>query len=102
MLYDFQDPKYQIEVVSVQKQGAPEGTTHTIARLVNRASGKPIPDDEPVFILRGQDRLAEHAIESYCELCVGSADETGRAAYSRMEEFTEFAQRHPERMKTPD
>lgn len=102
MLYEFQDPKYQIEVVSVQKPGAAEGTTHTIARLVNRASGKPIPEDEPVFILRGQDRLAEHAIESYCELCVGSVPDTWKAVFARREEFTAFAGNHPGRMKWPD
>ena len=27
-----------------------------------------IPDDEPVFILRAQDRLAEHAIDMYRSL----------------------------------
>lgn len=107
MLYEFQDPKYQIEVVSVQKPGATEGTTHTIARLVNRASGKPIPEDEPVFILRGQDRVASQGIADY-----GRALERYDGAirpmpiehdvWTRYEEFERFAVNHPERMKTPD
>ena len=28
-----------------------------------------IPDDEPVFLLRGQDRLAVFAIRYYAEMC---------------------------------
>lgn len=28
-----------------------------------------IPDDEPVFLLRGQDVLACHAVTFYAELC---------------------------------
>jgi hypothetical protein len=34
-------------------------------RLCERVSGEPIPDDEPVFILRGRDPIALEALEAY-------------------------------------
>ncbi len=38
-------------------------------RLVKTSNGQPIPDDEPVFILRGRDAVAADAIEYYSSLC---------------------------------
>jgi len=104
MLYDFQDPKYQIEVIHVQKPGADAGVTEPHARLVNRATGKPIPHDEPVFILRGQDYRASLTIYQYASY---PRDETAAdphfdAVMQRHEEFIAFANNHPDRMKWPD
>lgn len=28
-----------------------------------------IPDEEPIFVIRGQDALAEHAVHHYSEMC---------------------------------
>lgn len=104
MLYNFGDPKYQIEVIHVQKPGAADGATETCARLVNRATGKPIPHDEPVFILRGQDYRAALAISQYANACIvePSADSHQAAVLGRHDEFMAFAEKHPERMKWPD
>lgn len=101
MLYDFQDPKYQIEVIHVQKPGAATGVTEPCARLVNKASGKPIPFDEPVFILRGQDYRAALAIQQYANATV-TEDAHHKAVVGRLDEFVAFAQDHPTRMKWPD
>lgn len=77
---------------------------HTISqkdgRLVNRATGKPIPDDEPVFVLRAQDALALPALEAYVSL-VGDRQHAD-AVEQRIKAFVEFAEAHPERMKSPD
>ncbi len=102
MLYDFQDPKYQIEVIHVQKPDGEPGATMPVARLVNRASGKPIPADEPVFILRGQDVMAATAIEDYLEQCHDGAKHMVEIVEKRLSEFEAFADKNRDRMKTPD
>lgn len=38
-------------------------------RIVNTVTGEAIPDDEPLFILRGRDRLAILALREYWSLC---------------------------------
>lgn len=69
-------------------------------RLVTRATGKPIPDDEPVFILRAQDIHAIHALRGYVLLL---EDEQHTAAVEeRIEAFKAFAEANPDRMKAPD
>ncbi len=85
-LQSAQEPKYTVS----QKDG----------RIVNRATGKPIPDDEPIFILRAKDMNATHALHAYWE----SLDDEAHAAEveARMEAFDAFAEAHPERMKQPD
>ncbi|WP_430434776.1 KTSC domain-containing protein [Methyloversatilis sp.] len=84
-----QCPKYTIS----QKDG----------RLVNRATGKPIPDDEPVFVLRAQDVLAIHALQDYQSRVYASGDFGQAGAVSlRIADFIDFANAHPERMKSPD
>lgn len=69
-------------------------------RLVNRASGKPIPDDEPVFILRAQDVHALPALLGYMTLVEN--EEHRRALQARALAFEAFRDAHPERMKFPD
>jgi len=78
----------------------PKYTTTRHGRLVNRSSGVPIPDDEPVFVLRAKDRNAAKALEAYMQSCA-NADHRA-VAKSRVLDFLEFAARHPERMKEPD
>ncbi len=36
--------------------------------IVTRRDGTPIPDDEPVFVIRAQDKLSHEAIAAYIEL----------------------------------
>lgn len=84
-----QCPKYTIS----QKDG----------RLVNRATGEPIPDDEPVFVLRGKDLLAIDVLQAYQSHVYVSGDlgQAG-AVNQRIADFIDFANAHPERMKSPD
>mgnify|MGYP000577875052 CR=1 FL=1 len=62
-------------------------------RLYNRASGDPIPDDEPVFILRGRDIHAAYAIELYSELCENY--DHANTVRERASHFRNFAHKHP-------
>lgn len=80
-----QEPKYNAEA----------------GQLVNRATGKPIPSDEPVFVLRAKDRNAVHAIMHYRSLCLGNPDHY-QAVDARVGDFLKFAEEHPDRMKHTD
>ena len=69
-------------------------------KLVNRATGVAIPDDEPVFVLRAKDRCARAAIEHYLKQVT---DQLHRAVVqSRLTDFQRFASHNPSLMKQPD
>lgn len=71
-----------------------------IGTLVNRATGRPMPDDEPLFILRAQDVNALPALTAYMVLC---KDLTHREESNKsIVDFRNFRDQHPERMKEPD
>ena len=36
--------------------------------VVTRSDGKPIPEDEPCFVIRGQDAFAIRAVQEYINL----------------------------------
>lgn len=77
----------------------PKYTTTQHGRIVSRSTGKVIPDDEPVFILRAQDVHAVDAIIAYSSLCESS--EHRAAVLERAKAFQTFADAHAERMKEP-
>lgn len=82
-----QSPKY----TTSQKDG----------RIVVRATGKPIPDDEPIFILRARDLSAEGALETYFQsIDMGTPHE--HAVRLVIRAFEAFAAKHKDRMKEPD
>jgi hypothetical protein len=80
-----QDPKYGID---------------DDGRLCNIATGEQIPADEPVFILRGKDALAEQALLYYYSLV--SMHDHKQAVHHRINDFKGFRLGHPDRMKAPD
>jgi hypothetical protein len=94
--WDTQDPKY--DICSVSDPSFPH--EQPTMKLCNAQTGTPIPDDEPVFILRAKDRHAVAVLQGYHALCSPGAH--AAAVYDRMEQFNEFALVHPERMKEPD
>lgn len=88
MRFKTPDPKFDIEVTS-------DG-----ARLVNAATGEPIPADEPIFIMRAKDRRASATIANYAARC--KDHDHVLAVEARVGEFDAFAAQHPDRMKEPD
>jgi hypothetical protein len=69
-------------------------------RLVNSATLQPIPEDEPVFMLRGRDVHALDTLWPYLDACPpGPQRDAIRASIVR---FERFAKEHPDRMKEPD
>jgi len=79
------DPKY-----GINEQG----------QICNIATGKPIPNDEPIMIFRGQDDLAAQVIAYYENLV--ATGEHKAAVESRIHDFNKFKRDHPERVKMPD
>lgn len=71
--------------------------------IVNRASGLPIPDEEPVFIIRAKDYHARDTIIFYLGKILrnGSANHAS-AVLARYRDFERFADRHSDRMGHPD
>ena len=83
-VYKTQDPKYVI----------------IDNALCNASTKKPIPINEPIFILRGQDKNAAQAIAKY--LCSCSNPEHIAAVEARLEEFQNYKINCPELIKEPD
>lgn len=74
-------------------------TTGPAGRIVNRETRKPVPDDEPIFVLRGKDRHAVDTLMAYRAMCVGDRHRANVAG--RIEAFQQFAEAHAERMGEP-
>ena len=72
-------------------------------RVVKTANREPIPDDEPLFLVRARDRLALPLLRMYLEL--SRADACNDYHFAKLNrtisDFAEFAKNHPERMKQP-
>lgn len=69
-------------------------------KVINRASGEVIPEDEPIFIFRARDRKAVKALRAYADAC-GKIDQED-VVLSRVKQFEHFARDNPDRMKEPD
>ena len=79
-----QEPKY-----GINNQG----------RLFNRETGNVIPDDEPVFILRGRDIHAVRVLTDYWNMCnvPGHRD----VVRQRIADFQQFRHENQDRMREP-
>ena len=85
-----QEPKYEFE------QSA-EGP-----RLRNRRTMQAIPLDEPVFIFRARDVHAVDTLMHYAGRIVDGDRGHIEQVHQRIEDFIQFREQHPERMKEPD
>lgn len=72
-------------------------------KIFNTVSGEEIPEDEPLFLLRGRDELARQTLVEYFKAAIDAGcnelhlEGTRRA----LAKFNSFALNHPERMKQP-
>jgi|ERR1017187_9350667 hypothetical protein len=71
--------------------------------IINIVSGESIPEDEPLFLLRGRDGLALGRLEQYRAACVeAGCNELHIAGVNQvLSKFRKFREEHPERMKQP-
>lgn len=75
-------------------------TASTSGRITVRATGKPIPDDEPVFILRASDTHACDVLEHYLQFC--ECEGHAMAIEKVSEQFAAWQIANPGRVKEPD
>lgn len=63
-----------------------------------------IPDDEPVIVFRGRDRLVVSMLDTYLTLCAsaGSPQRHLDLIQSSREDIRAWQAAHPERTRTPD
>jgi hypothetical protein len=100
-------PEWDVEAAATnppQPQRSIDGKFSTDGtRIFNTVSGETIPDDEPLFLLRGRDAVALRAITAYLNECeeYGCNDLHLAGIQQARQKFTEFAINHPQRMKQP-
>ncbi|RLI49569.1 MAG: hypothetical protein DRP09_20560 [Candidatus Thorarchaeota archaeon] len=68
-------------------------------RIVSKRTHEPIPDDEPVFILRARDRLAIQCLSTYISFCLN--DNHRQGAIARALEFNDWKHYHPDLIVEP-
>jgi len=72
-------------------------------QIVNTETGRVIPADEPLFIIRAQDKLAPAAIRAYARLLREKKLTKGALAVGKYAREVEAWQKaHKERVKLPD
>lgn len=71
--------------------------------IFKTSNGEPIPEDEPIFILRARDNLAIELLRSYDTLSriAGCNDFHLNMLFQTREKFSTFARENPEKMKQP-
>lgn len=69
-------------------------------KIVNRSTGKPIPDDEPIIIFRAKDLKSIPMLEFYKSTCNNAIHRD--VIQGRIDDFSDFQEAHPERCKEPD
>lgn len=81
-----------------------DGKYHIVGdKIVNSFNGNIIPEDEPLFLLRGRDRLALATLHEYQQLCI--EDDCTKFHLDGVDQiikaFQRFRYNFPERMKQP-
>lgn len=74
--------------------------TVVAGKIVNRATGKAIPDDEPIMIFRAKDRKSVGMMIAYMAMC---EDENHIAVVQgRMDDFVEWQKANQDKVREPD
>lgn len=68
-------------------------------QLVKRSNEIPVPDDVPCFIFLATDRKALAALVAYGQVL--DTLESKESVKKSIEDFREFLEKHPERVKEP-
>lgn len=90
-------------IAILARTGDPKYDIDANGRICNAATGEPIPDDEPIMILRAKDRLAYAALDRYYRLSLARCDGAHcESVAERMQAFQRFSEEHPDRVKIPD
>lgn len=70
---------------------------------ITKLDGTPVPDDEPLFLFRAQDKLLSAVLDHYVELCkqAGSPPEGIADLQAYVDEIKKWQADHPERTRIP-
>jgi len=69
-------------------------------KIVNRSTGKPIPDDEPIMIFRAKDRKTIGMLIAYAAMC---EDENHiEVIKGKLDDFIEWQENNQDIVKEPD
>lgn len=87
----------------LRRSQEPKYDVNERGRLINRKSGVPIPDEEPVVVLRAKDPLTEQAIKAYMHAAEahGLTDVASGMA-TQLQAGHAYRESYPERVKLPD
>ena len=69
-------------------------------KIVNRATGIPIPDDEPIMIFRGKDKKTIKMLYYYLGYCTNLLHR--KVIQGRIDDFKAFQNENPDIVKEPD
>jgi hypothetical protein len=85
-------------------EGAIIATNEAIESVEAQGHAMTFPADEPLFLLRGQDKAAKGAINVYLDEC--EAIDCGHAHIEAVDtakfDLVVWQENHPDRMKVPD
>jgi hypothetical protein len=97
------DGKFEIAVIRNSDNKRVEIPIQWKTALVKMSNGEAIPEDEPIFILRGRDVLAVQTLAYYLEISAehGCNDYHQQKVSEAIERFTSYEIDHPDVMKTP-
>jgi len=72
-------------------------------QIIKTSNGEPIPDDEPLILVRARDNLAVALLKAYLHLSVKAncTDYQILGVAERISAFERFANNNPKRMKSP-
>lgn len=84
----------------MRKFGSKYQTTGDVTKL----DGTPLPEDEPLFLFRSQDKLLILVLEHYLELCrsAGSPETNLTPLMQTIEIVKAWQAAHQANLKTPD
>lgn len=84
------EPKYQLNA--------------STGEIVNSHNGKPIPEDEPIIILRAQDDCVLNGLEHYYRMCESRNAPTKHleSIRERINEFRMWQRANHDKVKVPD
>jgi len=95
------DAKYHIEIRNREEEGS---APMLVPVIVNSTTGKVLPEDEPLILFRGQDKLVHPLLLVYADMCLaeGSPKKQVDLVDDTLAKFDRFAEENHDRMKVPD
>jgi hypothetical protein len=76
---------------------------YTDGTTIYKFDGTPIPDDEPLFLFRGRDRLVPHLLGVYLEIRRGieSPKQNIELIQADIDTITQWQHDNPDKVRTP-